>query len=161
MLCFAESHGSTRFNSQMCLFSHAQQHLPPACHARERPYFQGCRLHMYTQAGVWLLSHSDVPLYAGMCVLVFRLTRFCLSPSLSLHQGGSFWAGGFTSNAGRHWWWILIALTSCCDKAKHISVLWLVARELRMASHGFHLLQGPLGLQNSIKAQSRIRLLII
>lgn len=40
-------------------------------------------------------------------------------------------------------------------------MLWLVARELRMASHGFHLLQGPLGLQNSIKPQNRIRLLII
>lgn len=116
---------------------------------------------MCTPASVWLLSCSDMPLYAGMCILGFRLTWFHLSWSLSLHQRCSFWAGDFTSNAGRHWWWILIALTSCCDKAKHISVLWLVARELRMASHGFHLLQGPLGLQNSVKPQSRIRLLII
>lgn len=160
MLCLAEPHGTTRFNPQMCLFSHAQQLLSSAC-ARESPYFQRCSLHMCTQASVWPLSHSDTPLYAGMCILVFRLTWFHLSSSLSLHQGCSFWAGGFTSNAGRHWRWILIALTSCCDKAKHISVLWLVARELRMASHGFHLLQGPLGLQNSIKPQSRIRLLII
>lgn len=115
---------------------------------------------MCSQASVWLLSHSGMLLYSGMCILVFRLTWFCLSSSIFLHQYGSFWAGGFTSNAERHWWWILIAFTSC-DKAKHISALWLVARELRMASHVFHLLQGPLGLQNSIKPQSRICLLII